>query len=74
MNTLPIARAEHPTWIRPPKRGALDFWTGLSPQKLYQLAESGKIRTASLKEPGQKRAVRLYHLQSIFDFLNDRAK
>jgi len=71
MTTSSIARTETsqlPIWIRAPKTG-LDFLTGLSRPKLYQLAGEGKIRSRSLREEGQKKGTRLFHLQSILDFI-----
>ena len=56
-----------PVWIRPPITG-MDFWCGLTRAKLYVLAAQGNIRSVSLREPGQIRGCRLFHLKSIFDY------
>ena len=57
-----------PVWIRAPK-GGCEFHTGFSRAKLYQLMDAGSIRTASIREPGKLRGTRLFHLQSIFDYI-----
>lgn len=57
-----------PIWIRSPKNGA-EPYTGLTRSYLYQLAGQGVIRTVSIREPGKERGCRLFHLQSILDFI-----
>ena len=57
-----------PVWIRAPKIGT-EYWAGLSRAKLYQLTELGHIRSVSIREPGQVKGVRLFHLESILSFL-----
>jgi len=57
-----------PVWIRPPKSG-LEFYSGFSRAKLYELAGIGAIRSVSIREPGQTKGTRLFHLQSIFDLI-----
>jgi hypothetical protein len=57
-----------PVWIRSPKSGT-EFYTGFSRAKLYQLATDGKIRSVSIREPGQVKGTRLFNLQSIFDLI-----
>ena len=57
-----------PVWIRPPKAG-LEFFTGLSRSKLYSLGAEGKIKTRSLREPGQIKGTRLFLLKSILDHI-----
>jgi hypothetical protein len=46
----------------------MDFWCGLTRAKLYSLTAEGHIRSVSLREPGQIRGCRLFHLKSIFDY------
>jgi hypothetical protein len=58
----------YPIWIRAPKIGPERF-TGLTRPKLYQLAEAGRIKTASLREPGQVKGVRVFHLASILAYI-----
>ena len=53
-----------PVWIRAPKSGC-EFYSGFSRAKLYQLADAGSIRTASIREPGKLRGTRLFNLESI---------
>jgi hypothetical protein len=61
-----------PVWIRPPKSGC-DYWCGLSRSKLYLLAQERKIRSASIREPGQIKGTRLFELRSILDFIERSA-
>lgn len=57
-----------PVWIRSPK-GGVEHYTGFSRAKLYEEAGKGHIRSASIREPGQTKGTRLFHLQSILDFI-----
>lgn len=57
-----------PVWIRSPKTGH-EFYSGFTRAKLYLLATEGKIRSVSIRDPGQVRGTRLFHLQSILDFI-----
>jgi hypothetical protein len=43
--------------------------SALSRTKLYQLIETGKIVSVSLREPGQKKATRLICLRSLNDYI-----
>jgi hypothetical protein len=57
-----------PIWIRSPKVGT-EFYSGFSRAKLYEAATSGNIRSVSIRAPGQVKGTRLFHLQSILDFI-----
>jgi hypothetical protein len=57
-----------PVWIRPPKVG-IDFHCGFSRSKLYELEALGHIRGVSIREPGRVKGTKLFHLQSILDFI-----
>jgi hypothetical protein len=57
-----------PSWIRSPKQG-VEFYSGLSRSKLYELAGRGAIRSVSIRQPGQVKGTRLFYLQSILDFI-----
>lgn len=57
-----------PVWVRAPKAG-LEHYTGFSRAKLYEMAGDRKIRSVSIREPGQVKGVRLFHLGSILDFV-----
>lgn len=57
-----------PVWIRSPKSGPEHF-VGFTRAKLYALAGEGKIRSVSIREPGQVKGVRLFHLGSILDYV-----
>jgi hypothetical protein len=57
-----------PVWVRAPKVG-VEHFSGFSRSKLYQLAALRKIRSVSIREPGQVKGTRLFHLQSILDYI-----
>lgn len=57
-----------PVWIRSPKRG-VEFYSGFSRAKLYEGAGKGHFRSVSIREPGQVKGTRLFHLQSILLFI-----
>ncbi|MDQ6631129.1 MAG: hypothetical protein M3Y82_05155 [Verrucomicrobiota bacterium] len=57
-----------PVWIRSPKHG-VEFYCGMSRAKLYEGAGKGHFRSVSIREPGQVKGTRLFHLQSILDFI-----
>ena len=57
-----------PVWIRSPKNGT-EFYCGFSRAKLYEGAGKGHFRSVSIREPGQVKGTRLFHLQSILDFI-----
>ena len=58
-----------PIWIRSPVEGP-EYFTGFSRQKLYLLAGARKIRSVSIRERGEVQGTRLFHLQSILDFID----
>ena len=58
-----------PVWIRSPKQG-VEFYTGFSRAKLYEGAGKGHFRSMSIRAPGQVKGTRLFHLQSILDFIS----
>jgi hypothetical protein len=67
---------ERPIWIRYPRDGSLCPWTGLTRFKLRELTEptderpKPPVRSVSMpNEGGNKRNVRLIHLQSLLDYL-----
>src|SRR5664279_4840096 len=57
-----------PIWIRPPKQG-VEFYSGLSRTKLYELARKSLVRSVSIREPGQVKGTRLFNLASILAFI-----
>jgi len=57
-----------PVWVRSPKFGTEHF-TGFSRAKLYALAGEGSIRSTSIREPGQLKGTRLFHLGSILGLI-----
>jgi hypothetical protein len=58
-----------PIWIRPPRGGGLEFYSGLSRAKLYELGGNGRIVTRSIREPGAIKGTRLFLLSSVLDFI-----
>lgn len=58
-----------PIWVRAPVIG-VEHYTGFSRAKLYELAGKGLIRSVSIREPGQVKGTRLFHLQSILDYID----
>lgn len=61
-----------PVWIRAPRKGN-EYFSGFSRSKLYQVAADGKIRSVSIREPGQIKGTRLFELKSILDFIERNA-
>lgn len=57
-----------PVWVRSPKFGPEHF-TGFSRAKLYEGAAKGHFRSVSIREPGQLKGTRLFHLASILAFI-----
>jgi len=57
-----------PCWVRAPVRG-VEFYSGVSRAKLYDLSAKGLIRSASLREPGQIKGTRLFDLQSVLSYI-----
>lgn len=57
-----------PVWIRSPKTGP-EHYSGFTRAKLYALAGEEKIRSVSIRDPGQVKGVRLFNLASILDFI-----
>jgi hypothetical protein len=57
-----------PIWIRAPKSGT-EHYCGLSRSKLYEGATKGFFRSVSIREPGQLKGTRLFHLGSILKFI-----
>lgn len=60
------AAAVQSVWIRVPQAVQL---TALSRSKIYELLASGAIRSASLREPGQRHATRLIDRADLLAFI-----
>lgn len=60
--------AGYPVWIRSPKQGT-EFYSGFARSKLYELAGKRAIRSVSIREPGQVKGTRLFHLASILEYI-----
>jgi hypothetical protein len=59
-----------PVWVRAPVTGP-EHYTGFTRAKLYELHADRKIRSVSIREPGQVRGVRLFNLASILQFIDE---
>ena len=59
-------------WIRLPCKGH-EPTTGLSRAHIYQLISAGKIKTASLRQPGKLTGVRVVWLKSLMDYIERHA-
>lgn len=57
-----------PVWVRAPVSGH-EYYTGFSRSKLYAIAAEGSIRSTSIREKGQLKGTRLFHLASILAFI-----
>jgi hypothetical protein len=57
-----------PVWVRAPKGGP-EFFSGVSRSKLYEWHAKGYIRAVSIREPGQVKGCRFFHLGSILAFI-----
>jgi hypothetical protein len=62
-----------PIWVRAPKSGQTEFYSGLTRGKLYQVEAAGLVRTASLKPQGAVRGVKLFDLQSLLRYVESCA-
>ncbi len=55
-------------WVRMPSHGR-EPNTGLSRAHIYQLIKNGKIKTASLRQPGKLTGVRVIWLRSLMSYI-----
>jgi excisionase family DNA binding protein len=58
-------------WLRVPQAVNL---TGISRSKIYELLSSGAIRSASLRNPGQRHATRLIDRESLLAFIESHVE
>jgi excisionase family DNA binding protein len=58
-------------WLRVPQAVQL---TGISRSKVYELLSSGAIRSASLRNPGQRHATRLICKSSLLAFIESHVE
>ena len=61
---------DKPEWLRP--KDATKYF-GIGRTKLFEWIASGRIKTVSLRERGQKRATRLIHYDSLAAYLDQLA-
>ena len=57
-----------PVWVRANTRGPERF-SSIGRSKLYELASKGLIRSVSIRQPGQVKGTRLFHLQSVLAYI-----
>lgn len=57
-------------WIRIPKKGYCPF-CGLSRSHLFTLIQEGKVKSRSLRKPGNTRGPRLIWLPSVFEYIEN---
>jgi hypothetical protein len=62
-----------PEFIRFPRAGARCPHTGLSRAFLYELTNSGKVRSVSIRSRGKARGVRLIDYDSLMAFIRSQA-
>jgi hypothetical protein len=67
-----VPTQQKPEWVRAPSRGQ-EYFSGFGRSKLYQLANEGEIRSVSIRGEGKEKGTRLFHLQSILDFIERHA-
>jgi hypothetical protein len=60
-------------WIRLPKKGVCP-WCGLSRSHLSELISNNKIRSVTLKKPGNVRGPRLIWLPSVFEYIEQKGQ
>lgn len=65
--------ALRPVWVRAPRNGGVERYSSLGKGTMYALDAGGFIKSACLKRPGAVRGVRLFHLQSILDYIASKA-
>jgi hypothetical protein len=63
-----------PEFIRLPKPGTLCNHTGLSRSKMWEILQTGKVKTVSLRRPGAVKGARLVHLVSLLKYLHSKAE
>jgi len=60
------SNAVQPLWLRVPQAVQL---TGLSRSKVYELLAEKRVRSASLKDPGQRHATRLIDRADLLRYI-----
>lgn len=58
-----------PAFLRLPRSGELDWWSGLSRSQLWLLIKSGCIKSHSLKRAGTRRGVRVIDTASLLSYI-----
>jgi hypothetical protein len=59
-----------PAYIRLPRSGQRDPYTGLSRTALFGLLKLGRVKSISLRQPGCRRGVRLIDVPSLIAAIN----
>lgn len=58
-----------PEYIRLPKQGQACPWTGLGRSKLWEILQTGRVRSVCLRKPGALKGARLVNLESLLCYL-----
>lgn len=58
-----------PEYIRLPKQGQPCPWTGLGRSKLWEILQTGRVRSICLRKPGALKGARLINLESLLGYL-----
>lgn len=61
-------------WIRLPAGRQREFHSGLSRAHIYALIKAGAVKSASLKPRGALRGVRVVHLRSLLDYVEQHVE
>jgi hypothetical protein len=56
-------KSARPEFVRLPVSGQKEYFTGLGRSKLWQILQTGKVESISLKTEGQTRGARLIRLE-----------
>ncbi len=67
------ASGSHERWIRLPTRGRCPD-TGLTRPHFYQLIKENRIKSASLRKPGNLTGVRLVWLPSVMAYIESKVE
>ena len=70
-NVVPSTKPERPEWLRP--KHVPQFF-GIGRTLLYELIAANKIKTVSMRRPGQKHGTRLISYDSLSAYLESLAK
>lgn len=58
-----------PEYVRLPRTGEKETFTGLGRSKLWEILQSGRVKSICLRKPGALRGARLIQLDSLLAYL-----